>query len=387
MAMATKKSFFSVSFDFIIIGGVLPYSLYVNSSKKEGREHFVRVFAGGEDFQKEDLDKFKSKFPQMYVDESERSLYMKSLVKSPNVNEVEKTRVIKDSAIKYLDKLFDDEKTFTTEVLVEALDNCREAVESMVDVVQDYNIEKIQELIGSLSFHDFYTYDHSINVSMYCISLFQTYKPDASRDEIVMAGLGGLLHDLGKIKIPTEILNSPHKLTDEEFKMIKNHPDFGKEMLCENCAEIEASMGEAIDWDSVSRVVHEHHENYNGTGYPAKKHAEDIHVMARMTAIADFFDAITTKRSYHEVLSAEEALAVMSRSVGKKLDPFFFKLFAENIKKPVRSGMCMLQAPDDFDPCMPHQELPFAEVKKEEKKADFGKIKIQEKPVKKKKVA
>ena len=100
--------------------------------------------------------------------------------------------MIKDSAIHYLDKLFDTDKEFTTEILSETLQGCKTTVESMVDVIKDYDVSKLQSLIASLSFHDFYTYDHSINVSMYCIfTLFTALKPNAPKEEIVLAGLGG----------------------------------------------------------------------------------------------------------------------------------------------------------------------------------------------------
>jgi response regulator RpfG family c-di-GMP phosphodiesterase len=92
---------------------------------------------------------------------------------------------------------------------------------------------KLQSLIASLSFHDFYTYDHSINVSMYCICPLlskQDLKPP--KEEVVMAGLGGLLHDIGKIKIATDIINKPDKLTEEQFAISsKSIPDFGLENL------------------------------------------------------------------------------------------------------------------------------------------------------------
>ena len=233
------------------------------------------------------------------------------------------------------------------------------AVESMVDVIKDYDVSKVQGLIASLSFHDFYTYDHSINVSMYCISLFTAARPNASKEEIVMAGLGGLLHDIGKIKISTDIINKPEKLSDEEFNIIKTHPTYGLELLTDNpCPDCKG-----VDFSIIKRIVHEHHENFNGTGYPQKLAGADIHLLARVTAIADFFDAITTKRTYHEVLSTEDAIAVMSKSVGKKIDPALFEIFTKSVKQLVLTGKIHKELPEDFDPCQPQNVLPFRNPK------------------------
>ncbi len=381
--MATiGHNFFSVSFDLIVYDQFIMYDLYVNSSSSEVREKFVKIYPKGEILALEDLKSFKKKYFQLYVHESQRDIYLKSLSTVENADISQRTEIIKASAIVYLDKLFDKDKEFTTEVLSETIQECKVAVESMVEVIKDYDVSQIQNLIASLSFHDFYTYDHSVNVSMYCISLFKTYKPNATKEEIVIAGLGGLLHDIGKINISTDIINNPDKLTDAEFDIIKNHPTYGLDLLtanhCENC--------HGVDLENIKRVVHEHHENFNGTGYPSKIHGEDIYIYARITAIADFFDAITTKRSYHEVLSTEDALQVMSKSVGKKLDPELFLLFTQSVKQLVINGKINNELPEEFDPCQPHNILPFRaplpSFKVEgfgntdkDKKPNFGKIK------------
>ncbi|MCO4794210.1 MAG: HD domain-containing protein [Bacteriovoracaceae bacterium] len=374
-----NKSFFSVGFEFVLINKPLPYDLFVNSSAVKGKERFVRIYPNGGSLTKEEVLNFKHKYHQLYILEEQRDSYLRSLVQCEKADDVAKSEVIKDSAIVYLTKIFDEEKEFTTEYLGEAIEGCRDSVESMIDVIKDYDVKKVQELIGNLSFHDFYTYDHSINVSMYCIVLFQAWNPKASREDIVMAGLGGLLHDLGKIKIPTTIINNPGKLNDEEFAEIKKHPDYGKTLLAEGNYDMPG-----VDFNIISRIIHEHHENFNGTGYPSNMHGENIHVLARITAIADFFDAITTKRSYHDVLSVEDALEVMGKTVGKKLDPELFDLFVKNVSNIVLKGKVKDVLPDDFDPCQPHETLPFEKVPvnykdknifEGNKSKEFGKIK------------
>lgn len=375
----TGSNFFSISFDLIVVDRAIGYDLYVNSSANEVREKFVRIYPKDDTLTSEDIKNFKKKYHQLYVPESQRDIYLKSLVHCEGVGDEKKSEIIKDSAIHYLDKLFDTDKEFTTEILSETIQDCKATVESMVDVIKDYDVSKLQSLIGSLSFHDFYTYDHSINVSMYCIALYSAAKPNAPKEEIVLAGLGGLLHDIGKVRITTELINNPGKLSDEEFDIIKKHPDYGYELLVENSCECEG-----IDFEVIKRIVHEHHENFNGTGYPKKLSGLDIHLLARVTAIADFFDAITTKRSYHEVLSTEDAIAVMAKSVGKKLDPQLFEIFTTSVKQLVYSGKINKELPEDFDPCQPQNVLPFRAptpsykiegFAEKDKPKEFGKIK------------
>lgn len=375
-----RNSFFSVAIDLIVTDCNLPYDLYINSSVIIAKERFVRIFPRDGRLTSEDIKNFKKKYHQLYVLESQRDDYLRSLIHLTNVSDTKKTEIIKDSAILYLNKVFDKEKEFTTEVLGETILGCRESVESMVDVIQDYEIGQVRELIGNLSFHDFYTYDHSINVSMYNIAIMKALKPDASRDDLVVAGLGGLLHDLGKIKIPTTIINNPGQLSEADFAVIKKHPGFGEELLGETM-EHNLCDCPGVDFEIIKRVILEHHENWNGTGYPNQVKGADIHLFARITAISDFFDAITTKRSYHEVLSTEDALAVMEKSVGKKLDPKLFKIFAENVNKLALKGKTHRELPEDFDPCQPQNTLPFKAVvatKKDhnlfEKDNNYGKV-------------
>lgn len=371
----TADSYFSVSFEHVLIGQPMPYELYINLAQTGGAERFLRIFPKDEVLTTEDLGAFKKKYRQLYVPETNRQDYLNSLCKSSARSDEEKTTVLKDSAIHYLDNLFDSKKEFTTEVLTQTISNCRDVVENMVDVIHSYKIDQLQSLIGKLSFHDFYTYDHSINVSMYCILLYQYARPQADRHEIVTAGLGGLLHDLGKIKIPTNIINKPGKLTDEEFKEIKAHPGYGNALMQDKNIQ----MPEKIDPSVIARIVFEHHENFDGTGYPNKIAGEKIHVLARVCSIADFFDAITTKRSYHSALTTNDALALMGKSRGTKLDPRLFDIFAQHTQEFVKNRPCNLELAPDFDPCQP-QEKPVLTCghapEGHAKSDDFGKIRI-----------
>ncbi len=378
--MEDKISFFSVRQDLIQLEEALGYDLFVNSSIVKGKEKFIRIFPLGGILHKHEVEEFHKKYIQLYVPETQRSLYLKSLVRSP-IGDIEKTTVLKETAIEYLHNIFDSGKEFSTEILSEGIEGCREVVANMVDVLDHHNIESLRGMIGNLSFHDFYTYDHSINVCMYCISLYKAINPKATKRELMHAGLGGLLHDLGKVKIPTHILNNPGGLSDEDYQQIKMHPDFGLELLLSG----HCTVDENIDLNIIARVVHEHHENFNGTGYPKKlKGKEEIHLLARVCTIADFFDAITTKRSYNDVLSISDAMNTMRKFKGVKLDPDIFDIFDKQVRYVKSDFARDITLADSFDPTLPYAKLPLAEAKKLEKEMDYGKIKVMDPPLKKK---
>lgn len=367
-----ERSFFSISYELISWGRKLPYDLYVNSSSIESKQKFIRLFKRDNVLRIDQLHEFKEKYHQLYVPEDQRSLYMKSLISDENMSDTDATNFIKDSAIKYLHQIFDEDKEFSTELLVDTIHGCRDAVEGMIDVLDEHNIDSLRGLIGNLSTHDFYTYDHSINVSMYCIQILRAIKPKASKDELTHAGLGGLLHDLGKIKIPTNILNSPSGLTDEEYEIIKTHPKLGLELLLENQEEID----EGIDLYILARVIGEHHENWDGTGYPTGLSENEIHLLSRICTVADFFDALTTKRSYNKVLPISQAMDVMNKFSGVKLDPKLFSAFSKHVSYTKIESTKDLKLSDAFDPTLPYSDIPVEEVEKILVKEDYGKIKV-----------
>lgn len=367
-----KDQYFTVRHDLIVSEKPLPYDLYVNSSALKERQKFIKIFSFGGVLTKEDISEFYGKYHHLYISEKQRKNYLKSLVDS-SISDVQKTQVIKDKALEYLHNIFDHKKDFSTEVLAENINSCRDVVESMVDVLDGKNIDSLRSLIGDLSFHDFYTYDHSINVSMYCIQIYRAIHPKASRNQLMHAGLGGLLHDLGKIKIPTSVLNKPAGLSDDEFQLIKSHPELGLELLMSDLPHV----SEDIDLKIIARIIHEHHENYDGTGYPRKlKGKEEIHLLARVCMIADFFDAITTKRSYNEVLTIENAMKLMEKTKSQKVDPDIFDEFAKQVSFVKSDYQKNLKLTEKFDPSIPFAELPLIEEKDQDKIKNFGKIKI-----------
>lgn len=350
--MATG-SFFVPDPELIVKDRPIPYSLYINSSALEGREHYVRIFPKGESLSSAEYEQLKEKYLQVYLSENERGEYLKAACTHFGKSEAEQVTILKTSAIHHLDSIFSTKADLSVDIVNQTLTGCRQTVEGFVTLLRGHDLASLHELIGSLSFHDFYTYDHSINVSMYCILIYQLLHPEASEQQIVNAGMGGFMHDIGKIKIPNRILNKVGRLTEEEFKEIQMHPTYGRDYLNQN--GVKAPPGAELDL--IRDVVYQHHENFDGTGYPNKLAGENIQLLARITAVADFFDAITTKRSYADALSVEEALNVMNRTTGKKLDPRIFDQFMAHMQKKYVEKACNVHLPADFDPCQPHAKF------------------------------
>lgn len=163
-----------------------------------------------------------------------------------------------------------------------------EAAMQMVDDIAasvDRNLGALISLVR-LKNKDEYTYMHSVAVCALMMALAKELgMPEA---ETKKAGLAGLLHDLGKAAIPLEVLNKPGALTDEEFTLVKLHPERGHELL------LQANITDEVTLD----VCLHHHEKVNGTGYPNKLKAEEISIFAKMGAVCDVYDAITSNRPY-----------------------------------------------------------------------------------------
>jgi len=143
---------------------------------------------------------------------------------------------------------------------------------------------------------DTYTFHHSVSVATLLISFCRAM--ELPPEVIHEAGVGGMLHDIGKMRVPDHILNKPGKLTDAEFTIMKNHVNLGLEVLAKT---------PGIS-DTVIQVAGEHHEKYCGTGYPLRKKGTEISLLGRMAAIVDVYDAITSNRVYHKGMEPPLAL-------------------------------------------------------------------------------
>lgn len=208
---------------------------------------------------------------------------------------------------KYIDRLRQSRITFdkTTQYINQALEDARLGVSIDTKQAKRLVSDLTDQVLGSsnalvwltfLKNRDEYTANHCVNVCVLAISFGRCLGLD--KQQLNQVGLGGLLHDLGKMKTPDEILNKPGKLTPEEFNIMKQHPELGFKLLKE---EKDLSM-EVLD------VVLHHHERKNGCGYPDALPEHKIPLLTQIVAIVDVYDAVTSDRCYHDGISPYDAL-------------------------------------------------------------------------------
>ena len=164
--------------------------------------------------------------------------------------------------------------------------------------------EVIFALAKAIEAKDSYTQGHTERVSQFAVVVAHHMQLSDSDQSALYKG--GILHDVGKIAIPDSILNKPGKLTDEEFNIIRSHPDRG-EKICKPLNSIQNALP----------VIRYHHERLDGTGYPDKLSGDNVPLIARIMAIVDVYDALTSTRSYRVALSQEKAFSILEEEAGK----------------------------------------------------------------------
>jgi HD-GYP domain-containing protein (c-di-GMP phosphodiesterase class II) len=191
-----------------------------------------------------------------------------------------------------------------------------EAVTGIIDQVLSNN-GTIDNLIA-LKAHDDYTFHHSVNVCV--VSVFLGKKLHINRYSLKNLGIAAILHDIGKVSVPYEIINKPSSLTIEEYDIVKQHPRLGSGLV----------MDSKIFAPEVARAIYQHHERFDGLGYPDGKGGEDLHQFARIMALADVYDAITSKRPYSNAMTTFEAYECIMFNRGTQFDSEVTNIFLEN---------------------------------------------------------
>src|SRR6056300_871390 len=186
----------------------------------------------------------------------------------------QKPRKVYRKALKVVDQIFQDVRMGEIPSSVEAIN----VVKSMAQLTMTE--PHAMMALSMLKDYDNYTFTHSVNVSVLALAVGRACK--VSEEQLKTLGLGGLLHDLGKLRVDVNIITKPGRLTDSEFDEIKEHPGYGAEII----KEMEGVT------DEVMQIVHGHHLRYDRTGYPSNVPGEVISPLVEMTAIADAYDAM-----------------------------------------------------------------------------------------------
>src|SRR4051812_9134365 len=141
-------------------------------------------------------------------------------------------------------------------------------------------------------------------------------RSDGVEQRLLKLGLGLLVHDVGKLAIPPEILAKPGRLSEIEMALVRTHPEAGAELLSESSVS-----------PLVRAVIREHHERCDGSGYPRGLHGEQIHQLARIAAVADVYDAVTSERPYHSAQSPRAGVEIIRAGAGSQFDPDVVDIF------------------------------------------------------------
>lgn len=197
------------------------------------------------------------------------------------------------------------------------IETLRATVDDMVHYI--LNDDMVFMCLTGIRDIDNYTFLHCVDVCIY--SVITAKALNMSLDEIKEVAMAAILHDIGKCKIPLEILNKPDKLSEEEFFIIKNHAIYGMDIL-------KNTPGLAT---RISKIVCQHHEKWDGTGYPLGLKNFDIDRSARIVAVADVYDALTANRVYRKRYMPHEAAEYLMAQSELHFDPKILKVFIDSI--------------------------------------------------------
>jgi putative nucleotidyltransferase with HDIG domain len=187
--------------------------------------------------------------------------------------------------------------------------------------IRQHKIDLILSISKSLDSRDIYTGNHSQNVAEYAVLIAK--EMGLSKEKCENIYIGGLLHDIGKIGVPEHILNKPTNLTNDEFEQIKSHPKIGYDMI---------KHISFLKRDGVLDMVLHHHERFDGKGYPHGLEGKDIPFSARILAVADTFDAMTTQRCYKTPINFDYAISEIENCKGTQFDPEIADIFIKILK-------------------------------------------------------
>ena len=328
-------NFFKIDPLFINPDDLTQFSLYEKKSESNNQFRFRCLLLDTSSITKQRLMELLKSWENIYINKQQINCYntylknnLTHILKHENINVSRKTGLLKDISMEVVKQTFEtnfegikDKKT--------ALKNIETLVSRSLGFISDIkSLNGIAELIG----HDYDTHTHSIKVAWLMavfinanLDLFTIQSKEQRRYLLTEAAVAGMLHDIGKVKIPKNILQKKGKLDNLEYLLIQGHTAYSTILLFNSGLS-----------DQAMEAILYHHENEDGSGYPCGLSSENIPMLAKICHIADVFDALTSKRHYKAAKSPLEALKIMTGQ-----NPFletllqFEKEARENIKTPV----------------------------------------------------
>ncbi len=301
----STTGYFRIRLTTLIGTSALPFNVYILIDQK-----VILYVKEGDQIPKDKILSLHAKdsgesFLLALGDKEKYQHYIRDLMNSSSYPDSEKAIILKESSIAILEDLFDNPD------VQKALDESKPIISDLISFMNNAPNE-MGNLI-TLSGHDFYTYNHSFDVSIYSLGLGQAL--GFNKTELEELGLSSLYHDLGKRLVPLEILCKKGALDDNEWIEMRMHPQFGLKILNEH---------ENIS-DAIKAACFEHHESWAGGGYPQGISKQEIHPFARIVALTDTYDAMTTQRSYNTPMKPADALNLMNGNLAQRYDPDMLK--------------------------------------------------------------
>ncbi len=297
-------NFFKVRINTLIPGKPVTFDLYVRVAGQ-----IIMYLRNGDQLTKDKVDRLSAKDSgsHFYIRDTERvgyRDYVHEQLNSDQFDAFQKAQILRESSMTIMEELFEQ-----PDVSI-ALEHSRPMVKEFVHLM-DTEPTAMAHLI-SLSGHDFYTYNHSLDVAIYSMGLADAL--GFNKKELEEMGLGALFHDIGKRQVSLDILTKKGPLDDAEWAQMQKHPQYGLIILNEQNVS-----------DAVKAACFEHHESFVGNGYPQQLPGQDIHPFGRIVAITDTYDAMTTQRSYNVPMKPLDAVTMMKEKLAGRYDPEMLK--------------------------------------------------------------
>ncbi|MGE3386903.1 MAG: HD-GYP domain-containing protein [Bdellovibrionales bacterium] len=295
----------------------VPFDIFVQIGDRH--IHYLRA---GDRLAAEKIENFERKAPDaFYIYNNERENYKKYVRDRMGSDELparEKALILRESSMSIVEELFESPD------IGKALNESKQIITDFVAFI-DQDPEAIAHLIG-LSSHDFYTYNHSLDVGIYSLGLGKV--AGFNGQDLHELGQGALFHDVGKRHVNVDIICKAGPLDDVEWAQMQKHPQYGLMIL--NNYPVS---------DAIKACCFEHHESFVGNGYPQQLTGEEIHPMARIVALTDTYDALTTKRSYNQPMMPSDAVSFIKEKLNARYDQDLLKVMYEIMFQMKQAGV------------------------------------------------